>query len=158
MKIEPYQEWFRMWLWPHLKACFMLFLKHRCQFWLNQVVRSCGTNTRTHYLDLFRTRFRVLRSLRVKNNSIHFKLWPSMYHGKTRLLILKIFWQRTHVRKGLNNFSRFIVEEEIYLFLKNNVYFTVVRPAMIYNRSSVHYRFCVTPYRLLNWVRVFSDT
>ena len=36
----------------------------------NQVVRSYGTKTSIHYLDLFRTRFRVLGSLRVKKISI----------------------------------------------------------------------------------------
>ena len=35
-------------------------------FYKNQVVRSYGVKTRTHYLDLFRTHICVFRSLRVK--------------------------------------------------------------------------------------------
>ena len=62
MKTEPCQ-----WLWPHLKAFFMLFLKHWCQLgWKSSAIRSYGTKTRTQCLDLFMTHFRVLRSLRVK--------------------------------------------------------------------------------------------
>ena len=45
------------------KSIFMLFLKLDANFDENQLVRSYGTQTRTHYLDFFRTRFRVLRSL-----------------------------------------------------------------------------------------------
>ena len=66
MKIQPHHEWIRMWLWPHLKEFFMLFLKHfYANLDENVGVSSYGTQTKTHYLDLFRAHFRVLRSLRV---------------------------------------------------------------------------------------------
>ena len=71
---------------------FMLFLKYvrliYANFDENQVVRSNGTQIRTHYLDLFRTRFCVLRSLRF--NIIN-DCYTGGYDGRTYLNTVRTF-------------------------------------------------------------------
>ena len=74
MEIEPYQEWFRMWLWSLLKAFLCSFWNIYTNFDRNQVVRSYHTQTGNHYFYLFRTRFRVLRSV---SDKISWKVYVS---------------------------------------------------------------------------------
>ena len=56
-----------------------LSTKPEVTFHKNQVVRSYGVKSRTHYLDLFRTHICVFRSLRVNKNYLKIQICSKQF-------------------------------------------------------------------------------